>query len=100
MNTSPPAVTIGPPRFGSPVGGEGICLIRESKLPGSPSGDSHFFFPVFRSIATTVPHGGGEQGTPLSARMIFRRITYGVPCILVYSSPSRDAFCRAWAVSC
>ena len=59
MNTTPPAVTIGPPRFGVPSG-----VVRHARelrrriVAGSPSGTSHARAPVLRSIATSEPHGG------------------------------------------
>src|SRR5215211_2866682 len=100
MNTTPPAVAIGPPRLGSPINGLGSDFSFGSRFLISPSGASHFILPLRKSTATTLPHGGGEHGIPLSAVTILRRITYGVPCIRVYSSPSRDALLLACAVSC
>ena len=59
VNTNPPAVTIGPPRLIDPV-----CF------PGTnvPSGTSHAIFPVNRSTASVVPHGGRLQGVPLGEK--------------------------------
>ena len=37
--------------------------------PSVPSGTSHFFAPVLRSIATSDPNGGGEHGAPPGPNM-------------------------------
>ena len=58
VKTRPPAVTMGPPRFGVPVGTPGTML---------PSGTSHRMAPVNRSTAATVPHGGALHGCPPGA---------------------------------
>src|SRR6185369_2784660 len=58
MNTRPPAVTIGPPRFGAPVFGT-PRLVSSSN---SPSTERHRNSPVFKSIALSCPHGGVWYG--------------------------------------
>src|ERR1043166_2723087 len=83
MNTSPPAVTIGPPRFGLPhaaaaAGASGAKV---------PSGTSHFLAPVARSMATRLPNGGGVHGAPEGPSSSSRRITDGVPRMSVYWEP-------------
>src|SRR5215471_6035644 len=53
VNTNPPAVIIGPPRLTEPV-----CL------PANivPSGTAHTIFPLNKSTASVVPHGGALHG--------------------------------------
>src|SRR4051812_19037659 len=72
--TSPPAVTIEPPRFGEPAIGAG--------MPGNwtmPSGTSHRFAPVERAIAASLPHGGAPHGLRLGERRMSRYMANGVP---------------------
>src|SRR5882762_7250115 len=54
MNTTPPAVTIEPPRLGVPVG-----IFRSSTIP---NGTLHAISPLFTSTALSVPHGGFWHG--------------------------------------
>src|ERR1044071_5830028 len=54
VNTSPPAIDKGPPRFGEPLRVPGII---------SPRGVCQRSFPAARSNATIAPHGGALQGT-------------------------------------
>src|SRR5207247_10520690 len=56
MNTTPPAVAIGPPRLGEPhsAGMFAACSGGSSRA-GEPSGTSHSRPPAFRSMATSVP---------------------------------------------
>ena len=61
MKTTPPAVTIEPPRFGAPRGSQ-IGKGAVSRVV--PSVDSHRILPETRSTAVSVPHGGGLQGAP------------------------------------
>src|SRR5262245_43174680 len=75
MNTRPDAVTIGPPRLGDPDAGMSGMIW--------PSGEFHRTAPVPRFTATSEPNGGLVQGRPLGARKSRRRITYGVPFIVV-----------------
>src|ERR1700687_5934512 len=70
VKTRPPAVIIGPPRVIVPV------FIPGRKLP---SGTSHTFFPVKRSTAATVPHGGALHGRPLGERSGERNMAEGAP---------------------
>ena len=61
MKTTPPAVTIEPPRFGAPSGshiGKGAW----SRVV--PSVDFQSTSPEARSTAVKVPQGGGLQGEP------------------------------------
>src|ERR1700731_3042731 len=82
-NTTPPAVTIGPPRVTVPV------FIPGTKLP---SGTSHAFFPVNKSPAATVPHGGGLHKGKVSVGPINggRNIAYGVPACRPHSPCKRS----------
>src|ERR1700686_3989204 len=59
VKTKPPAVIIGPPKVIVPV------FIPVMKLP---NGTSQTFFPLKRSTAATVPHGGALHGRPLGER--------------------------------
>src|SRR5579871_794707 len=81
--TSPPPVIIGPPRLMSPW----ISVPSGNLI--FPSGDSHFFLPVSRSIATSAPHGGALQGRPLGDVSISRYIPYAVPACVANSPPRR-----------
>src|SRR5437764_9087917 len=76
MNTSPPAVMIEPPRFGEPHADEPGT---RAKLGIVPSGTCQRSFPLDKSIAVSVPHGGALHRTPLRVRRTSRRIAYGVP---------------------
>jgi hypothetical protein len=57
-NTSPPAVTMVPPKFSVPVGG----TPRAFSSGCSPSGTRHKNSPRFRSTAVRCPHGGLTAG--------------------------------------
>src|SRR5688572_22306891 len=54
MNTSPPAVTIDPPKFGAPV----LGIPRAVNSSYSPSADRQRCSPLLRSIAVRLPQGG------------------------------------------
>src|SRR5438552_17848816 len=75
MKRIPPAVTIGPPRLGEPHAARTLA-----GWPGSsgrvnePSGTSHKRRPVFRSMATSVPNGGGVHGNPEQAMAEDKRL--------------------------
>jgi hypothetical protein len=84
MNTSPPAVTIGPPRLGDPHSGSARSLSPVS-AEIVPSGTSQRRLPVLRLIATSVPKGGGVHGILDGDSSMRRRITYGVPRMKLYS---------------
>src|ERR1700731_1514117 len=59
INTSPPAVTIGPPRCsGVPVLGTPSA----SNSSNDPRGTRHATSPVLTLTATISPHGGGWHG--------------------------------------
>src|SRR5437868_3809062 len=75
MKTTPLAVAIGPPRFTAP-----------GKPPMVPSGTFQAIAPVARFTATNAPNGGGVQGSRVGPRMMRRRMRYGVPRMLVYST--------------
>src|SRR6185369_4996961 len=69
MNSTPPAVTIGPPAFGVPVLGTPFFVSSSY----SPSGTRQANSPVFALIAISSPHGGALQGYPSgSSKLIFR----------------------------
>src|ERR1039457_6792422 len=70
VKTKPPAVAIGPPKLIDPGG---------APSPMLPSGASHRSLPVFKSNATSAPHGGGLQGNPDGDTSQSRCIPYGVP---------------------
>ena len=75
MKTTPPAV-IGPPRLGEPhVACACFATSGLNKAFADPSGTSHVRLPFFRSIATSVPKGGGVQGRPDGAISMRRRMT-------------------------
>src|SRR5260370_6542067 len=61
MKTNPPPVTIGPPRLMDP---QFPALGRTAALGMKPSGTSHRFAPVAKSIAAKAPHGGALHGRP------------------------------------
>src|SRR5437588_8273801 len=66
MNTSPPAVTIGPPKPTEPkLGGAAGDL---PSAGNCPRGTVHLISPVLASMALSVPHGGGLQGDPPGLR--------------------------------
>ena len=58
QKTSPPAVTVAPPKFSVPVLGT-PALVSASY---SPSGTFQSSRPVFRSRQLSVPHGGLHPG--------------------------------------
>src|SRR6266576_1992717 len=60
INTTPPAVTIDPPRFGVPV-----VVFSSSTLP---SATFQTISPLFTSTAFNVPHGGFWQGHSFSSQ--------------------------------
>src|SRR5207302_5642878 len=60
MNSTPPAVTIEPPKFSVPVGG----TPRRRSSGYSPSGICQAISPRFRSIDVSVPQGGLTAGKP------------------------------------
>ena len=64
MNTTPPAVTIAPPRLCTPVFG----TPRATSSSTTPSGTFHTISPRLRSIAFSVPHGGAWHGQPFASR--------------------------------
>ncbi len=66
MNTSPPAVLIGPPRLIAPAPAG-------APRPRLPSGTSQTLSPVVKSMASSVPYGGGVQGRPEGASSGRRR---------------------------
>src|SRR5215212_5565065 len=57
MNTRPPAVVIGPPDAGVPVGFTPFAVSSSN----SPSGTRQAISPVFALTATSSPHGGSVQ---------------------------------------
>ena len=60
INTKPLFVTKDPPILGEPQ-----CeKERMGPFLTEPNGICHFNLPVFKSIATNLPHGGAVQGTP------------------------------------
>ncbi len=71
MKTRPPAVTSGPPRFGTPTV-HGIGSGEMSRTV--PSGTCHTIVPRARSTAASVPHGGGLQGIPSGESSVQRCI--------------------------
>src|SRR5216117_2402982 len=83
MNTNPPAVAIGPPRFGDP--GAPPPPPPPPPPPMAPNGTFQRIAPLLRLTATSAPNGGGVQGSPVGPRMMRRRMRYGVPRMLVYS---------------
>src|SRR2546430_14322178 len=89
MNKTPPAVAMGPPRFGVPSGVRVGC-IPVMMLAGSPRATSHAFAPVLRSIATSEPHGGGTHRKPSGAGIMRRRNTDRRPGIPADPSPSPE----------
>src|SRR5579863_7774973 len=81
--TSPPPVTMAPPRLIDPQSrytGASLSLGIE------PRGVSQRFAPEARSTASTVPQGGGLQGTPSGDSSGSRIIPYGVPFWAPYSA--------------
>src|ERR1700683_2295282 len=82
MKTSPPAVTIGPPRLIAPGG--------TWALPGAnePSGTCQRIFPSPRSMAESIPHGGALHGNFDGDRNGERYIANGAPACRVYSPMS------------
>src|SRR6202167_5693411 len=70
VKTKPPAVAIGPPKLIDPAG---------QSPPITPSGDCQRNLPVFKSKATSAPHGGVLQGMPEGDTSQSRCIPYGVP---------------------
>ena len=72
MNTSPPAVAIGPPSAIDPD----FCRSGIFSVPGNwPSGTCHAISPVAALTAVSVPHGGGVHG-----RCVLDRAGSGAPC--------------------
>src|SRR5271170_3228051 len=81
INTSPLAVTIGPPRLGAPAGTLGFLGANE------PSGTCHRIEPFSISTAVSVPHGGGAHGRRCAfANRNVRYIPYGAPYCSVKST--------------
>src|SRR5512145_2289209 len=77
MKTIPDAVTIGPPQAGEPQPKDsGIVM---PHLRDWPSGTCHLSSPVSRSMADSVPHGGGVHGTPSGERNGSVYFHHGVP---------------------
>jgi hypothetical protein len=79
VNTSPPAVATGPPKFGLPLPRRAgrksrtrSCLKAPATI--SPRGTSQAVRPVNRSTAASVPHGGGLHGVPPGESSGARRI--------------------------
>ncbi len=69
-NTNPPPVIMAPPRLIEP-GGSGAPGASSAK---DPSGTFQRMAPFSMSTATSMPHGGGEQGMPDGARKLERAI--------------------------
>ncbi len=65
MNTSPPAVAIGPPMFGAPVLGIPFAVSSSN----SPRGTRHAISPVLTLTALSSPHGGCWHGKPVFRSM-------------------------------
>src|SRR5579859_1775663 len=82
VNTSPPAVAIGPPSVIVPV-----------FIPGRrlPSATSHTVFPSNKSTAATVPQGGVLHGSPLGESSGVRNIANGAPVCRANSQCKRYA---------
>src|SRR5262249_46552935 len=95
INTSPPAVTMGPPRLIDPA----VFAKSGGRPLNSPSGTCHLNFPVAASIAASVPHGGGLHGRPLGDRRSNRDMPYGVPRWRANSAPKRFPDCSEPNVS-
>ena len=72
MNTSPPAVTIGPPMFGMPSVGDGTNQGVMSRV--EPSITCQRIALRRRSTAASVPHGGAVHGRPNGEASISRRM--------------------------
>src|ERR1700736_5726574 len=69
MNSTPPAVMIGPPSVGVPVFGTPFAV--NSLYP--PNGTRHTISPVVALTAISSPHGGALHGYPFwSSNGIFR----------------------------
>src|SRR2546423_5313326 len=66
MKVTPPAVAIGPPRFGTPWMCEsGIFALAHTRSRDVPSGVRQRIFPVRKLTPTNSPHGGLVQGIPI-----------------------------------
>ena len=69
-------MTSGPPRFGVPVFSQSGQGARSRVVP---SGTSQRSSPLARSIAASVPQGGGLHGAPSGESSGARSSAYGVP---------------------
>ena len=80
----PLAVTIGPPKLGTPYF---ILRGTGARSLTVPNGSCHIISPDFKSIAAKVPQGGGLQGRPNPDKKVSRLIAYGVPACGTISTP-------------
>src|SRR5690348_18182845 len=78
MKTSPPAVTMGPPRLGVPLAPRKYSL-NGTRSSVVPSGTDQRILPLCLSMAWSCPHGGGLQGSPIGERRITRFMPNGAP---------------------
>ena len=70
-----PEVAVTPPKFSVPVCGIPFSL----KNSYSPNGTCHKILPLFKFKAVSVPHGGFDNGYPLSSRALLKLLIYLFP---------------------
>src|SRR5712672_2107215 len=80
MKTRPPAVMIGPPRFGVPRMAGARLGTRSAVVP---SGTFQRIVPLDKLTATNAPQGGGLHGSPLGERSTCRLPAHAVRCAML-----------------